>query len=138
MVVAELRVAALLWLEARAVLDLGLDRSVMQLGAAIYERGGVERTPAGVAEVDSATVFSSDRVRRGDKLEKKITLTRGLRLSVRQAGEESVGNCAGLRLGWATARRREERPERKEEWGGTAAGLWKERGLRWWAENRRG
>ena len=34
-----------------------------------------------------------------------------------------MGSCAGLRLGWATARRREERPERKEERAGTTAGL---------------
>ena len=45
-VAAELRVAALLRLGARAALALGLDRSATQLGAAIYERGGVERMPA--------------------------------------------------------------------------------------------
>ena len=101
----------MLRLRARATLALGLDRSAAQLGAAIYERGGVERTPAGIADVDSAVVSGSDGVRCGDELEKKITLTHAPGLLARQAREESVGSCVGLRLGGATSRRREERPE---------------------------
>ena len=77
---------------------LGLDRSAAHLEAAIYERGGMERMPAGVAEADLAAVRcpARNRVLVGAAREEDASDERGHSVSHSERGRARVAAWLGL------------------------------------------